>query len=299
VVTTFRNSTAGYFAQTVPASAAEAISVGKVVFFRGAVAAASDPAVRSGLLGVRVANANIQIEVDGQLGLFLGTTATRGNAVALDKGTVLLWGFYSGLTGAPALGAPVFVGDTGSITLVPGTYVRQVGEVVAINAGAGTYDILFTGGQVRPVQSFDTTSTAKTLPIFTSPYLLTNSYVTQDVNDSLTLGKGLRLASVSLTVNDGATSVLTKAYTHIRVFRGTVVPSARNIELPARPNDGFVIIIKDADNSAAASNINVTTSGVGVTINNAAAPYVVSANGRGLVLVYDFAEDNWDIVAQF
>jgi len=288
-MSSLRTTTSGYSKITVPVVAGEAISVGRVVYFQGATA--------GGLPVIRIANASTQTRVDGQLAYHMGTTAASANAIALDNCTVMTHGLITGLAGAPTIGDPVFVDDTGIPSLVAGTYIRQIGEVLAV--AGGFYSFLFSGGQVRPFQSFSGTSTADTLPIFTSPYVVRNSYVTQDANDSLTLGKGLRVASRTLVINDGATVILDKAFTNIRIERGTVTPAARNVQLPGRPNDGFVIVIKDADNSAGASNINITTSGIAVLINRAAAPYTLTANGKGVVLIYDYAADNWDIVAQF
>jgi hypothetical protein len=274
---------------TVPAVANSAgITRGTIVFFSGL--SVDKPRVSTVL-------ANSVDRVNGQLGYLMGTTETSGTTALDSPVTVMLWGCVTGLAGAPTVGDPVFVDDTGQISLTAGTYKRQIGEVLA--SSAGTYSMLFTGGQVRPLQSFETSATALTFPIFNGPYDVRNSYVTQNADDAVTFGRGWCIRPRTVTLNDGASVTLDKNYTLIRVARGTAVPSARTVVLPDRPKDGFVIIIKDQDNSSAASNIQITTTGGGATINKAAPPYTLSTNGQAVVLVYDEGSSNWDIVAKF
>jgi len=291
-MSSLRSTTSGYPSITIPAVANAAGMVrGTIVYFTGL--ATDKPRVSTVL-------ASSVFRVNGQLGYLMGTTESAGTTALDSPVTIMLWGCVTGLLGAPAVGDPVFVDDTGQISLTAGTYKRQIGEVLSTSGGT-TYSMLFTGGQVRPLQSFEDTATALTFPIFNGPYDIKNSYVTQDVDDAVTFGRAWRIRPRVVTINDGASSTLDKSYTMIKVVRGTVVPSARTVVLPDRPKDGFVIIIKDQDNSSAASNIQITTSGggAGATINLAAPPYTLSTNGQAVVLVYDEGSSNWDIVAKF
>lgn len=290
-MSSLRSVTSGYPSITVPAVAnAAGIVRGTIVYFTGL--SGDKPRINATL-------ASSVDRVNGQLGYLLGTTETAGTTAVDSPVTVMLWGCVTGLVGTPTVGDPVFVDNSGQISLTAGTYKRQIGEV--LSTSAGTYAMLFTGGQVRPLQSFETSSTALTFPIFNGPYDVRDSYVTQDADDAVTFGRAWRIRPRTITVNDGATATLDKAYTMIKVVRGTIVPSARTVVLPDRPKDGFVIIIKDQDNSAAASNIQITTSGggTGATINLAAPPYNLTTNGQAVVLVYDEGPSNWDIVANF
>lgn len=56
-------------------------------------------------------------------------------------------GMVYGLAGAPGVGDPLYVSDTGSLSTTPGTYLRAVGWVV--RAGGGTYDAYFDGGPAQ------------------------------------------------------------------------------------------------------------------------------------------------------
>lgn len=291
-MSSLRSTTSGYPAITVPAVAnAAGITRGTIVYFTGL--SADKPKVSAVL-------ANSLIRVNGQLGYMMGTTESAGTSAGNDAVTVMLWGCVTGLLGVPVVGDPVFVDDTGQISLTVGTYKRQIGEVLSTSGGT-TYSMLFTGGQVRPLQSFEDTATTATFPIFNGPYDVKNSYVTQDVDDAVTFGRGWCVRARNITIDDGNTSTLDKNYTLIRVSRGTNVPSARTVVLPDRPKDGFVVVVKDQDNSAAASNIHITTSGggAGATINNAAPPYDLTVNGQSAVFMYNESSSNWDIVAKF
>lgn len=77
--------------------------------------------------------------------LNLGKAIVGGNAVLDDPIRVLSRGLVQGLAGAPLVGDPVYVNDTGDLDLVAGTNTRQVGVVVQVDGGPVTYDIWFDG----------------------------------------------------------------------------------------------------------------------------------------------------------
>lgn len=74
------------------------------------------------------------------LGSFAGGSAPYASGTAV---ILALFGIVEGLSGSPALGDPVYVGDDGFPSLTFGTNHRQIGGVTA--TGGGTYDFLFMG----------------------------------------------------------------------------------------------------------------------------------------------------------
>lgn len=56
---------------------------------------------------------------------------------------VRVFGRFSGASGSPAVGAPVYVSNAAALALSIGTYTKKVGVVIA--AGGGLYDLMFNG----------------------------------------------------------------------------------------------------------------------------------------------------------
>ena len=90
--------------------------------------------------------------VDGPLGVMVGNTA--GAPVAISDGhlcrVMVLGGLASynmddGPSGAGVAGDPVYVSNTGFLSLTAGTTVRQVGDVANV-VSAGVYDIAISAG---------------------------------------------------------------------------------------------------------------------------------------------------------
>jgi hypothetical protein len=71
--------------------------------------------------------------------------------VASDVVICLRRGLVDGLTGSPSVGDPVYLSDTGTLALTPGTHNRNVGYVLA--AGGGQYTCDFTGYSLPPGSS--------------------------------------------------------------------------------------------------------------------------------------------------
>lgn len=87
----------------------------------------------SGLLGVVVSAANGGATLSG-----LVRVLTTGLLVDVAK---------AGMT--PSVGNPVFVSDTGTLSLSPGTVLRQVGSVVAVSST--TFDVALSGLGGTPI----------------------------------------------------------------------------------------------------------------------------------------------------
>ena len=80
--------------------------------------------------------------VDGVLGVIEGVV--DGSSLAVGKRVrVRHTGLVEGLTGSPLVGDPVYVNNSGRLSLLPGTVVRQVGTVAA--AAGGSYDAMISG----------------------------------------------------------------------------------------------------------------------------------------------------------
>lgn len=99
------------------------------------------------LVGVDKALALSLANIDGSLGVLVEETdggATPGNG---DVVRVLLAGLVQGVANPnpdPAVGASVYVSDTGTLSLVAGTVSRVVGEVLSFAAGV-SFDCMFNG----------------------------------------------------------------------------------------------------------------------------------------------------------
>lgn len=86
--------------------------------------------------------------VDGPLGVMVGNTA--GYSDAVENGFLVRVMVIGGLPSydlgdTAAIGAPVFVSNTGTLSLTAGTVVRQVGDVAKHISGT-TYDIAISAG---------------------------------------------------------------------------------------------------------------------------------------------------------
>jgi len=96
------------------------------------------------LAGWATTNALLIASVDQMLGVCTG--AVDGSAGPYAPGKLIkvrIFGIYTGIAGAPVLGAPVYVSDVGTVVDTPGTVTRQIGNVTRV--GGGTYDVWLDG----------------------------------------------------------------------------------------------------------------------------------------------------------
>lgn len=97
------------------------------------------------LVGWAPTNATVAANVDQDLGVIVGTVDSS-IVPPYAGGTLIvvrMFGLYQGLVGSPLTGAPVYVSNVGLISDVPGTALRQIGNVT--RSGGGTYDVFLDG----------------------------------------------------------------------------------------------------------------------------------------------------------
>lgn len=130
------------------AYANEALTAGHVVHMAGMQTIAAGSSDERLVPSVEKALANDLTLVDGPLGVVVSDV--DGNS-AISMGElcrVMVIGAlpaYS-LGAGGAAGDAVYVNDTGDMSLTPGTYVRQVGDVAAVVVAGSTYDIAISAG---------------------------------------------------------------------------------------------------------------------------------------------------------
>jgi hypothetical protein len=121
------------------AQAGGALNAGDVVRVSGVVT------IKSGLPGqedvpeVTSASAATAAACDEQLGVIIATVDGNTAVSVSDLCYVRTSGLVQALTGAPAVGDPVYLSDPGAIALTAGTVTRQLGHVAAQYGGL-TYD---------------------------------------------------------------------------------------------------------------------------------------------------------------
>lgn len=126
------------------ANAGEALAPGDVVHMSEVVILANGLPGERRIPRVMKANAASLAEVDGPLGVMVGQVNGDYLPVALyDLCRVMSIGALSeiSLAGGPGVaGDPVYVNDAGALSLAPGTYIRQVGDVAMVHPGP-LYDV--------------------------------------------------------------------------------------------------------------------------------------------------------------
>lgn len=132
-----------------------------------------------------------------------------------DVVKVRLFGRFPSLTGAPAVGDPLFVSDTATIALTPGTFRRQIGTVIA--AAGGSYDAF-----VGEARAFDIAPRLDQLDLTTSLDL-------RNASPAVSLANAIRLRSNTgrLQVSENA-----GAWTNVTPAVGVA---------PARSDEAFLI----------------------------------------------------------
>ena len=92
------------------------------------------------------APASSQANVEGMLGLFLGTPAGGATATTGQLVKVRLFGYQTvAITPVPAVNAPIYVSTAGLMAAAPGTVLRQIGRV--FDADGSTMTVFFDGTQ--------------------------------------------------------------------------------------------------------------------------------------------------------
>ncbi len=123
--------------------AGENLSPGDVVHIRGLTTIANGLPGQRQIPTINKALATALENVDGPMGVLTGNK--EGQALAVSTGDycrVMVIGVipaYTMETGGVA-GDPVYVSNSGNLTLTPGTYIRQVGDVANVVVD-GTYDL--------------------------------------------------------------------------------------------------------------------------------------------------------------
>lgn len=173
-----------------------------------------------------------------------GTVAALGEAVLVSTKRVVTTATVC--TDPVVVGQPIYLTDTGNVDNVAGSVPRRVGTVLTtIDPGARTVTWLFDG---EPA----------------SKHLVEES-------TGLKLLTGLNLAYGQLQLNvreetiaDGNIAPypeVAQTDSIVAILRSAVAGAARHINMPTTPLVGQVVMLKDADASAAASNIVIHGNG--------------------------------------
>jgi len=171
-------------------------------------------------------------------------TAVLGDALALSPLRVVTEA--SACTNPVLVGQPLYLTNAGAVDNIPGTVPRKVGTVLAvIDAGARTVTWLFDGALASKQMVEELTGIT-----FLSGLFLQNGHLRLHTRDE-TIADGNIAPYPEVTQQDCVVSIL----------RSAVAGAARHINMPATPLLGQVIVLKDADASAAASNIVIHGNG--------------------------------------
>lgn len=250
--------------------------------------------------GMSLALATSPQDVQSQLGFHRGSLSAGAATAAGDYGVVTLRGVLriTDTWGGIANGDLFYVSDLGALSPTAGTTPRVVAQaLIGSFVGVGAYlDIWFDGTALSPVQSFPATSTDTYLPQMWGANMLKDSSLSQDATGAIRFQRGLCFNPGVKTVADGASETLTAGSAYWRIYRGAAGVPGRTVVLPTRPADGTVLIIADADGSAAASNIALQVAD-GSHIQNAGAPFNLTVANRVISLCYNdtTAPTNWEI----
>lgn len=222
----------------------------------------------SGVLLVAGANATTVASQQGPL--FYLSEAVKGGSTAL-LGEAVQVSALRAITDAtvctnPVLaGQPMYLTDAGAVDNVAGTIPRRVGTVLAvIDAGARTVTWLFDGSLASKHLTEETGGTA-----FLAGLSVLNGQ--------------LQLRVREVTIADGDTAAATATDCVVAILRSPVAGAARTLTLPATPSQGQLLIVKDADASAVASNIVLDGNGY---LMDGDATATLNVNGVSGTLVF-------------
>lgn len=134
------------------AEAKEALNVGQVVHMTGMTTIATGLPGERSVPEVEAANASTLAEVDGPLGIMVGQV--DGSLLSVTSGQLCRVMVTGGMASVPisdggggpgVVGDPVFVGNAAQLSLDPGDYTRQVGDIAKV-VSAGVYDVAISAG---------------------------------------------------------------------------------------------------------------------------------------------------------
>lgn len=258
--------------------------------------------------GFTVANATTTANCDGLLCVAIsdisGNTSIGSNAVMKAK---FLGRYPAASISGSSVGNPVYISNTGQISLTPGTIFRQVGTVMA--AFSTTADIWFDG-----VGGFEITPINAPYVIFGAPGTLTNAFRIDGANATALVGNPARfLAGSASTValqSKGATSQTADLYQALNSSSSvlTGIDASGNVIFhTAGAGQGLYwggstsagpwrialdgsndLRFDDPSGSFPGSYLNVTTGGAGLLATNGTQAWSILAepafSGSGLVI---------------
>lgn len=247
-----------------------------------AAAAISTPIVRA---ATGVAN---YLTVVGATAASYGTNAgplfymegdIAGNSTAAGMGVIVLLSPLrivknTSIAGTPSVGGALYLTDAGVVDSVPGTIPRRVGTVLAIPAPRSV-TWLFDGS-------------------IGGSYFSETEQALDALKGISVLHGQLQLRVREVTIEDGASAAVTAEDCALAVLRDPVTGSARTLTLPATPAQGQLLIVKDADASAGASNIVLDGNGY---LLDGDATTTLTANGSSRTLL--FSGSRWLYVGIF
>ena len=183
--------------------------------------------------------------------LYYLDTSMTGNATALMFEAVLVSPMRvvttaTACTNPIVVGQPLYLTDLGGVDNVAGTIPRKIGVVLSVlDPGERTVTWLFDGALASKHLVEETTG-VKLL----SGLNLTSGQLQLKVREEI--------------IEDGNIAPYPEVQPTdcvVAILRSAVAGSARHINMPADPLDGHVVILKDADMTAAASNIHIHGNG--------------------------------------
>ena len=226
--------------------------VGGITAFAGEAITTKIVRIQAGISNVAIAVTARSNTLGNQYGplyyldtVLLGTaTAALGDALRLSPLCVVTTA--AAVTDPVVVGQPLYLTDLGGVDNVAGTVPRKIGVVLSvIDPGARTVTWLFDGALASKHLVEETTG-VKLL----SGLNLTSGQLQLKVREEI--------------IEDGNIAPYPEVQPTdcvVAILRSAVAGSARHINMPADPLDGHVVILKDADMTAAASNIHIHGNG--------------------------------------
>lgn len=214
-----------------------------------AAGAITTPIVRAttGAVGYLVVNGANAAAYSGHAGpLFYMEGDVAGNSTASGMGVSVLVSPLrivenTAIAGTPVLGEALYLTDAGIVDNVPGLTSRRVGTVLAIPAPRSV-TWLFDGS-------------------IGGSYFSETQYALNALKGVSVLQGQLQIQVREVTIADGAVGSVRPTDCVVAVLRTAVAGAARTLMLPSAPARGQFLIIKDADASAATSNIIIDGNG--------------------------------------
>jgi hypothetical protein len=122
---------------------------GTVVAATGVATIGADPVNQRDIPVFTGVNATMAGIGNYELAVAIGAVVGGGTPASGALLRVLYAGLVQGIvypSSAPAVGDPVYIGDSGLLSLTAGTYIRPCGTVAAVDTVAGTFAVWFGGG---------------------------------------------------------------------------------------------------------------------------------------------------------